>query len=80
MRIPISLANQRAFINIKFSENVPVALADATIEFDFCYQTTILVRGKPMKKAAVVFSTAANSGVEAGALSTAHYRAASPGP
>jgi hypothetical protein len=35
LRIPTSLANQRAFINIKFSENVPVALADATIEFDF---------------------------------------------
>jgi hypothetical protein len=38
LRIPTSLANKRAFINIKFSENVPVALADATIEFDFCYQ------------------------------------------
>jgi hypothetical protein len=30
-----------------------------------------------MKKAAVVFSAAANSAVEAGALSTAHDRAAS---
>jgi hypothetical protein len=30
------LANQRTFINIKFNENVPGALADATIEFDFC--------------------------------------------
>jgi hypothetical protein len=35
LRIPTFLANQRAFINIKFSENVPGALADATIEFDF---------------------------------------------
>jgi hypothetical protein len=37
LRIPTSLGNQRAFINIKFSENVPVALAGATIEFDFRY-------------------------------------------
>jgi hypothetical protein len=33
--MPTSLADQRAFINIKFSENVPGGLADATIEFDF---------------------------------------------
>ena len=59
LRIPTSLGNERAFINIKFSENVPVALAGATIEFDFVFSTTILVKGKPMKKAAVVSSAAA---------------------
>jgi hypothetical protein len=36
-----------------------VALADATIEFDFCYRQQHLVKGKPMRKAAVVFSAAA---------------------
>ena len=30
--------NLRAFINIKFNENVPGGLADPTIEFDFCYR------------------------------------------
>jgi hypothetical protein len=35
LRIPTSLANQRAFINIKFNENVPVALADATSNSTF---------------------------------------------
>src|SRR5450631_2493601 len=59
LRIPTSLGNQRAFINIKFSENVPEALAGATIEFDFVFSTTILGKGKPMKKAAVVLSAAA---------------------
>ena len=36
--MPTSLANQRAFINIKFNESVPGGLADAAIEFDLCYR------------------------------------------
>ena len=32
--------NLRAFINIKFNENVPVALAEPTNEFDFLLSAT----------------------------------------
>jgi len=44
--MPNNLSNSGRFINIKFSETFRVALADATIEFDFCYNH-YLVKGKP---------------------------------
>jgi hypothetical protein len=32
-----------AFINIKFSQNVSAALADATVKFDFCYRPVLWI-------------------------------------
>jgi hypothetical protein len=52
-------SNQRAFINIKFGKNVPVGPCGRNHRIRFSLSTTMLVKGKPMKKAAVVFSAAA---------------------
>jgi hypothetical protein len=59
LRIPTSLANQRAFINIKFNENVPGGPCGRNDRVRLLLIDSILVKGKPMQKAAVVFSAAA---------------------
>jgi hypothetical protein len=59
LRIPTSLANRRAFINIKFNENVPGGPCGRNDWVRLLLINNILVKGKPMHKAAVVFSAAA---------------------
>ena len=48
-----------AFINIKFSLNVPGRACGCNHRIRFLLSTNIFVKGKPMRKAAVVFSAAA---------------------
>jgi hypothetical protein len=46
LRIPTSLANQRAFINIKFNENVPSGPCGRNHRIRLLLSTNILVKGK----------------------------------
>jgi hypothetical protein len=50
---------QRAFINIKFPQNATGNPCRRNHRIRFLLSTSILVKGKPMKKTAVVFSAAA---------------------
>jgi hypothetical protein len=54
-----ALGRQRAFINIKFPLNATGNPCGRNHRIRFLLSTSILVKGKPMKKAAVVLSAAA---------------------
>jgi hypothetical protein len=64
-------ANQRAFINIKFGQNIPVGPCGRNQSNSIFVIDHHLVKGKPMKKAAVVFSAAAVMAMMAVSVPTA---------